>query len=46
MVVEYDKDKDYYSEFWKVFVLNEVMVLQLRDLSYEVNALKDGIRKI
>lgn len=39
----YDEKVDYYSEFWKMFVLNEIMVPQLKKLVAEVNALEEGL---
>lgn len=43
---EYDKKKDYYKEFWRIYLQNEIILIDMKDYVVEIKALQEEIKKV
>ena len=45
MYPEYDASKNYYQEFWKIYLHNEVMIAEMREFVEEIKQIKLKIQQ-
>ena len=43
---EYDKRKDYYKEFWRIYLQNEIILIDMKDNVVEIKGLQEEIKKV
>jgi len=40
---QYDKNKNYYQEFWKIYLHNEILIGEMKEYANEIKNLKNKI---
>jgi len=45
-VPNFDKNKNYYMEYWSVFKKNEVVLAKIKEASLEINCMKAHLEEI
>ena len=40
---QYDKNKNYYQEFWKIYLHNEILIGEMKEYANEIKNLKSKI---
>lgn len=40
---QYDKNKNYYQEFWKIYLHNEILIGEMKEQANEIKNLKSKI---
>lgn len=43
---EYDSKKDYYKEFWRVYLQNEIILIDMKDYVADIKSLQEQIKKV
>lgn len=43
---EFDSKKDYYKEFWRVYLQNEIILIDMKDFVVDIKNLQEQIKKV